>query len=328
MASDILLIDGVKYKLWTPKDELNEFEPIVVEHITDILGSKNSIFFAKQKVRTPRGVGSIPDGFAIVLDNTPHWYVIEVELSCHSPYDHAEPQAKKFKKAIQNSETRKQLVDSMYNEVKGDIIKEKLIKDKISSGEIHKFLSDLITIENLTLLIVLEELNPEWKEAFDDFPIEVKISEFKTFERENATNVHAHLFKPLYEIKIPPKIRPPLEEVELQELPGKILLVKSPKGRILWEKNLPFFEQYIRPSYIKAVEMRLKGDVSDVNKTIRELVREQTGIELTQGCIAGRTYKGKQLDRETKSVTYWKRQGLSRFLEAKDGWRRKGWISE
>ncbi|MCK4329129.1 hypothetical protein KAX02_04745 [candidate division WOR-3 bacterium] len=327
MGEERILMDGVKYKLWTPEDEVKEFEPIVVEHIADILGSENAIFFTKQKIRTPRGIGSIPDGFAIVLDNTPHWYVIEVELSRHSPYDHAEPQAKKFKNAIQSSETRKQLVDAMYDEVKRDMIKEKLIKDKIGSGEIHKFLSDLITIDNLTLLIVLEEVTGDWREAFDDFP-DVKIVEFKTFRREGASTVHAHLFKPLYEIKISPEMRPSLEKVELQELPGKVLLVRSPKGRISWEQNQPFFKKYIRPLYIRAIEMRIKGKISDVNKTIRKIVKEQTGIELTKGCISGLTYKGKQLDREIGSVTYWKKQGLSEFLKAKDRWQNKGWISE
>ncbi|OYD16854.1 hypothetical protein CH333_02475 [candidate division WOR-3 bacterium JGI_Cruoil_03_44_89] len=223
MEEERILIDGIKYNLWAPEDEVREFEPIVVEHITDILGSTNAIFFTKQKIRTPRGIGSIPDGFAIVLDNTPHWYVIEVELSRHSPYDHAEPQAKKFKKAIQSSETRKQLVDAMYDEVKSDIIKEKLIKDKIGSGEIHKFLSDLITIDNLTLLIVLEEVTEDWREAFDDFP-NVEIVEFKTFKREDAPTVHAHLFKPLF---APLSIRKKLGENETIIKEGDVVKLKG-----------------------------------------------------------------------------------------------------
>ncbi|GAH61687.1 unnamed protein product, partial [marine sediment metagenome] len=65
----MILIDGVRYKLWQPTDEVKEFEPMVVEHIKDIFG-EDSVYFGRQKIKTRTGMGSIPDGF-VVTSNTP-----------------------------------------------------------------------------------------------------------------------------------------------------------------------------------------------------------------------------------------------------------------
>lgn len=201
----MILIDGVKYKLWKPGDEVKEFEPIVVEHTKDIFG-EDSMYFGKEKMKTQTGIGSIPDGFIIAFDNVnvAHFHVLEIELSSHSPYKHAEPQLKKFKKAMDNPETRRQIVDAMYDQIKGDYSKEKLIKEKIGSGEVHKFLSDNITTQNTVMVIIIDEITEEWKEAFEDFPVKVKFIELKTFEREGIENlkVHAHLFEPIYSPKL------------------------------------------------------------------------------------------------------------------------------
>ena len=298
MSEERILIDGVKYKLWVPEDEVREFEPIVVEHISNILGSENAIFFTKQKIRTPRGIGSIPDGFAIVLGNTPHWYVIEVELSRHSPYDHAEPQAKKFKKAIQSSETRKQLVDAMYDEVKSDIIKEKLIKDKISSGEIHKFLSDLITIDNLTLLIVLEEVAEDWREAFDDFP-DVKIVKFKTFKREDAPTVHAHLYKPLFET-----------------LPNN----EKPGESSEWTKDELFeflgYRTDIQREFLKTLAEKDKVYNDDLLVELKRKLRDKFG-GYTRGALGGLNRAIDLAGKELLHYSDWDEQGRFYKIESK-----------
>ena len=47
MSEKVLLKDGIKYKVWTPKREVEEFEPMVIEHIRDIFGEKCK-YFAKR----------------------------------------------------------------------------------------------------------------------------------------------------------------------------------------------------------------------------------------------------------------------------------------
>lgn len=201
----MILIDGVRYNLWQPTDEVKEFEPMIMEHIRDIFG-ENCIYFGRQKIRTRTGLGSIPDGFVVAFDDdsVAHFHVLEIELSSYSPYDHAEPQLRKFKKAVGSPETRRHIVDAMYNQIKSDCSKEELIKEKTSSGEIHKFLSDNITIENIEMVIIIDELTERWKEAFEDFPDKVKFVEFKTFGREGieGLKVHTHLFEPVYSPKL------------------------------------------------------------------------------------------------------------------------------
>ena len=34
----MFIVDGVRYRLWTPKDEEKEFHPIIKEHINEIFG--------------------------------------------------------------------------------------------------------------------------------------------------------------------------------------------------------------------------------------------------------------------------------------------------
>lgn len=92
----------------------------------------------------------------------------------------------------------------MYDEIKGDYSKEKLIKEKIGPAEVHKFLSDNVTTRSIVMVIIIDEITEEWKEAFEDFPVKVKFIEFKTFERQGIENlkVHAHLFEPIYSPKL------------------------------------------------------------------------------------------------------------------------------
>jgi len=47
MFEKMLLIDGVKYELWTPPSE-DELEQIIIEHAKDIFG-ENSIYLDKKQ---------------------------------------------------------------------------------------------------------------------------------------------------------------------------------------------------------------------------------------------------------------------------------------
>ena len=80
----MLLIDGVRYELWTPSSE-DEFEQVVKEHAQDIFGEQSIYLDRKQKLKSLSGVGSIPDGYVITLGDSPQWHIVEVELSSH-PY--------------------------------------------------------------------------------------------------------------------------------------------------------------------------------------------------------------------------------------------------
>jgi hypothetical protein len=65
----MLIVDGVKYKLWTPKDEEKEFHPLILKCSKEIFGEKSIYFDIKQKMLSKTGIGSIPDGYVIDFTN-------------------------------------------------------------------------------------------------------------------------------------------------------------------------------------------------------------------------------------------------------------------
>lgn len=60
----MLIIDGVKYNLWVPKEE-KQLEEMVKEHAKEIFGKESVYFDLKQKLTSKSGIASIPDGYVI-----------------------------------------------------------------------------------------------------------------------------------------------------------------------------------------------------------------------------------------------------------------------
>jgi len=194
-----LLIDGVRYKLWTPKDEA-ALEDIVKEHAKDIFGEDSIYFDIKPTLRSQAGIGSKPDGYVIALNNTPQWYIVEVELSSHPLHEHIMPQMSRFSMAIENPNTQRLIVDATYRQVKENVSKKALVQEKIGTREIHEFLSDLIS--NLPILVVvIEEKTKQLEDVCAKLHLDTKVVELKTFEREGVgLAVHGHVFEPLRQL--------------------------------------------------------------------------------------------------------------------------------
>lgn len=194
----ILLIDGVRYNLWTPTSE-DAFEELVREHTRDIFGEQSLYFAIKRKLRTSSGIGSIPDGYAIVIDKTPLWHAVEIELSVHPLYDHIVSQVSKFINSIDSPQAQKVIANAIYDEINSNEALKLLVKTAIESAEIHKFLSDLLA-QRPILTIIIEKDTEELREALRalKYPA-IEVVEFQTFVREGiGLGVHAHLFEPLF----------------------------------------------------------------------------------------------------------------------------------
>ncbi len=194
----MLIIDGVKYNLHDPKDEI-EFEGLVKEHYSEIFGENSLYFDIKPELRSEAGIGSVPDAFVICLDE-PSVYVIEYELGRHPIHDHVVAQISKFNKAFKSSETKLKLAQAVYNEVSSDPIKKAFVESKVKvKGDLFKFFTDLFLLKKPKVVIIIDEATEELKEAVEDLTFETKIVQFKTFERDGVgLPVHAHLFEPLY----------------------------------------------------------------------------------------------------------------------------------
>ena len=203
----MLLIDDIKYELWTPPTE-DEFERVVKEHAQDIFGGKSIYLDRKQKLKSLSGIGSIPDGYVIVFGDLPEWHIVEVELSSHPLYEHIVSQVSKFISGISNPNIQRGIVNAIDGEItKDDFLKLRLRK-AIEPTEIYKFLSDLISKQPI-LTIIIEKDTEELREALSTlrYP-QIKVVEFQTFTREGTEAVHAHLFEPIYEPAVVPPIPP------------------------------------------------------------------------------------------------------------------------
>ncbi len=197
----MLLIDGVKYELWTPKGERaeEELEQMVKGHASEIFGEDSIYLDKKQKLKSMAGVGSIPDGLVIMFGNVPEWHIVEVELSSHDPYSHIVPQVDRFLNGIENRDTRNKIIEALYDAIYGDeLLKLKTRQEIGRDRDVHKFLADLIAGQP-TITIIIEKYTEQLKEALRKYT-QKRVVEFQTFTREGVgLPVHAHLFKPLYE---------------------------------------------------------------------------------------------------------------------------------
>jgi hypothetical protein len=209
----MLLIDGVKYELWTPRKEVEEFQPLVKEHYKEIFG-KNSIFIEGNRLESESGKGSVPDGFVVTLGEVPQWHIVEMELSTHQLYDHIVNQVGRFIGGVKNTATRKNIIEAIYHHIQENKQRKAEFEEAIGSGEIYKLLTDIIS-KSPVLTIIIEKRTLELDEAIDLLKYSpIEIVEFQTFVREGVgLPVHAHLFEPIYQG--PPKSKPPIEIPEV-----------------------------------------------------------------------------------------------------------------
>jgi hypothetical protein len=198
----MLLIDGVKYELWTPPTE-DEFERVVQEHAQDIFGEQAIYLDIKQKLKSGSGIGSIPDGYAILLGNLPQWHIIEVELSSHPLHEHIVSQVSRFINGISNLGRRTEIVNAIYSEISGNDFLKLKVKQAIGQVEVYKFLYDLISTSPI-LTVIIEKETEGLREAIATLAHpQIKVIEFQTFVREGVgLAVHVHLFEPLFQSQI------------------------------------------------------------------------------------------------------------------------------
>ena len=197
-----IVIDNVSYSLITPKDE-DKLEKSIQENSYHIFGKTSFYFDVKKIIRSKAGIASIPDGYAILFEPKPRWCIVEIELASHPIYDHVISQLSKFIRGIEDTQTRKNIVDLLYDAFNKDDILKAQLKKKIKTGEIYKFILDLLS-EAPLIVVIIDEKTEELQEALIDLRAEIKVLEFKTFRREGVSEeLNAYVFEPLVGAKIP-----------------------------------------------------------------------------------------------------------------------------
>ena len=100
-----MLIFKEKNFIQTPFNDEEELEKVVIENYEYIFGP-NSFYLPKKLIKTADGTGTIPDGFAIDLENQ-KWFIVEAELLKHSVWNHIAPQVSKQIIASQQADSKK-----------------------------------------------------------------------------------------------------------------------------------------------------------------------------------------------------------------------------
>jgi predicted transport protein len=190
-----LIIDGIRFNLWTPDNEIEEFQPIVEELAKEIFG-KDTIYLPVGLIlKSEAGLGAKPDAFAINPIKK-ELYIIEAELSKHHPYKHINDQLMKFVNSMDNPTTRDAVVETLHKEICNQGLK-KYLEEK-TNEEPFKWLSKLVN-QSPKIVVVIEEKTKEVTEACKILMkgYDTEILEIQTYRRENAPTVRAYLFDTL-----------------------------------------------------------------------------------------------------------------------------------
>lgn len=330
----MLIVDGVRYKPWTPKDEEKEFHPLVKAQSQEIFGKDTIYFDVKTLIRTVSGIGSIPDAYVIKLREPYEWYVIENELATHPVYDHVVKQLTKFINGIENKDARNQILEMLYEQINKDNSLRSAVSTKTGSAEIYHFLSKLILTTKPRIVVIIDEITLELREAAHALSCTPDLVEFRTFVKEDNSKGFAHLFEPLIQTG---KKQPP-DEPGLSQIKKEYLSFYTELSNRLREK-LPNATALAKPIYYCqiptgissvhyewmfkgnprngfGVELHFEKSNRDANlRFLKELEKSKDEIEKSigekvifqpnWGKVVGRLYVQKNEGRMTEELKQW-----------------------
>lgn len=223
MTEDIILMDNVVYNIVNFDNEVQEFEPLVIEHIKDIFG-KDAKFYLKRAIKTLANNRSIPDGFVIDVKNN-KWYILELKLLCDDAINRISRQIVNYKNAVSNLRTKKEIYEAI--------------------DEPSQELYNIIYNTSPEIVIIIDSLYGEKGQQFEEQVLgtdrTINIIEFKTYAREHVEpdKVHIHLFRPLVSVKSEIKVR--IEETKIVQepdmKPSEQILDKQKPTRIQIEND-------------------------------------------------------------------------------------------
>jgi hypothetical protein len=150
-----------------------EFESLVTQYSSQVFWSWIDtgcpVFINKKQFLTSKaGVGTIPDGYLLWLDdncNTSSLYFVEFELSSHSPYDHIVPQLIRFQKSLTHHKTREAILDFFLRGVEKQF-KSARFRQHYKGISAHKFITSLLD-QKPGIIVVIDKATSELKETVE-----------------------------------------------------------------------------------------------------------------------------------------------------------------
>jgi len=156
------------------------------------------------------------------------------------------------------------------------------IESEIGSPEIKGFLYDLIS-KQPRIVVIIEEKGDKVQEACEGLKVEPVVVEFKIYLREDAPNVHAHLFDSLVPSKMTERVTP----TEKPTIKGEITSQS--------EYTLPILESLI--------EMGGGGKVQDILDRVFDKMKQKLKEKDLEKVPSG-------TDIRWKNIARWERQNL------------------
>jgi hypothetical protein len=180
----------------------------VVEANAEYIFGPDSIYLPKMLIKSPDGIGTIPDGFAIDLASR-QWYIVEAELSSHSVWTHIAPQVAKQIIAASQPATRAALIELVVNLIKtDDELAEKIDELEIEAIDIRQVLTEIFEKKPIVGLPI-DAVSLDLKEWAQTLKVEVKLWIVrKLIDFDDSTNI-------LYEI--PDEFRPVFDTTQPEE---------------------------------------------------------------------------------------------------------------
>jgi predicted transport protein len=162
-----IILNGNKLSQYKYTSE-EEFEKDIVITSKSLFGKKSVYIDFKRKISGNALGASIPDGFLIDFsdEDSPEFYIVEVELAKHDFYQHIFPQITKFFAFFASPQSRNDLIDKIYNIIDNDAHIKNEIKNFSKGKEIYKILKDCVD-SNQNILLIIDEVKPELLEIFN-----------------------------------------------------------------------------------------------------------------------------------------------------------------
>lgn len=164
----VIYQNGIRYVERQYKLE-TDFERLVVNSSKTFFGQNTIFIDSKKKIDNTSFGGVIPDGFLFDFSDkkNPEFYLVEVELSKHSFFNHIFPQITKFFAFYKNSSSQGKLIEKIYSIFEDDQELRNELKLKIGKKEIFKFLKDII--ENSQILLIIDGEKKELPEIIETY---------------------------------------------------------------------------------------------------------------------------------------------------------------
>jgi len=203
--SRVLFVDNEIFKPYEYQRE-EELENRVSKLVKSVFGPETIYFDIRQRMASRAKKINVTDGVLLQLrkEESKLW-VVEHELSSHDLYGHVQPQVLGFIRSLRNPQTLRDVQLALYEEIKADETKEKVFREFLGPTTDMFFFLDRVLHRKCGIVIVIDEITPQLTEICEDFAryADVKVIEFKTYQREGKEIYHFSPFTVEEEARAP-----------------------------------------------------------------------------------------------------------------------------